>query len=672
MHSVFRLPWCTDQIAPKMQTGKAALDLMRASPVLDLTALNKAKRKRAEDAEVQRVETTKRQCGGGEAFRQSPSIDLPARSMEGKPVVTPSAVNTSLLQIAQISASNGASPAPSLELKAEVSKISSASAVQPSSAADNKIAQAMSSDVEMKDAIGCSELSPLQQVIENEFNMQILMKHNELRLIEQELAKCQIGLEQLRRIELRPYPGAEKFSSDVSAGIGASLAPPARHSRPMHAAPHGVADGPYSRHYRRWLLHDTTFDSIPLQATFVNSAPHIDSRPIRHASTSRKSVQKSPAAPAPVTEMPKSLPNYPASTRKIKLAVVRRSTDGLLVKLVCNHCHRSDFSNSQGFLNHCRIGHKLEYKSHDHAAIDCGHPLEEHEYAAIPPEVQNTPVAKPSSHSRAASTNVTPLKASGLVHPLNTSGGLASLNTSSPQPLLKKAIPRAHPISGMSGIKAQPQFTASAQAPRLSAQFAKHNFGGDLQAAIASAKERVDLGAEAELSPDILDSASPRASGAVGGKGVFGVPRAGSLAPPNGAGPPSRKGYRQPTQHSRPSPLVPVANIGLAQSRRNSHHEMPDSPDDRSLNLSPHTIDSEPGLVSDHEDDDQGSASEDEVPHTTISHPLNVGGRTCADNMDIDVSVDDTIDEHGVIIRRNSLLASENHGLGMANGVARK
>lgn len=59
--------------------------------------------------------------------------------------------------------------------------------------------------------------------------------------------------------------------------------------------------------------------------------------------------------------------------------VLRRSTDGLLVKLVCNNCQRGDFSSIQGFLNHCRIAHKVDYKSHDAAAIDCGRPVDENE-----------------------------------------------------------------------------------------------------------------------------------------------------------------------------------------------------------------------------------------------------------------------------------------------------
>jgi ADA HAT complex component 1 len=70
-------------------------------------------------------------------------------------------------------------------------------------------------------------------------------------------------------------------------------------------------------------------------------------------------------------------------------------------------------------------------------------------------------------------------------------------------------------------------------------------------------------------------------------------------------------------------------------------------------------------MISDLEDDDHGSASEEETSMPPSSRgpmlPVNTASRTCADNnaMDLDVAVDDEIDEHGVIIRRNSMLGSD-------------
>ena len=42
-----------------------------------------------------------------------------------------------------------------------------------------------------------------------------------------------------------------------------------------------------------------------------------------------------------------------------------------IAKLACSVCSRSDFSNLQGLLNHCRLRHQLEYGSHDECVQSC-------------------------------------------------------------------------------------------------------------------------------------------------------------------------------------------------------------------------------------------------------------------------------------------------------------
>lgn len=82
-----------------------------------------------------------------------------------------------------------------------------------------------------------------------------MLKHRELRLIEQEIAKTQTCIEQLRRCTLLPFPGAE-----------ASLSPQPN-LIPGHYAPlSGLVDGPYTRHYRQWLLPDRRFDGSAADA----------------------------------------------------------------------------------------------------------------------------------------------------------------------------------------------------------------------------------------------------------------------------------------------------------------------------------------------------------------------------------------------------------------------
>ncbi|KAI8980462.1 hypothetical protein BDB01DRAFT_851750 [Pilobolus umbonatus] len=54
-----------------------------------------------------------------------------------------------------------------------------------------------------------------------------------------------------------------------------------------------------------------------------------------------------------------------------------RRHDGVYVSLACPKCHRDDFANQQGFLNHCRISHNLEFGPYEQIMIQCGTPVDE-------------------------------------------------------------------------------------------------------------------------------------------------------------------------------------------------------------------------------------------------------------------------------------------------------
>jgi ADA HAT complex component 1 len=688
MQSIFRLPWSSDPIAPKMQLGQAALDSACLSPVMDVAVLNKLKRKRTESPEAfspQWMHAVKKQRAEGDTVRQSPpvSVRLPVKS--DREIVQPPATacdrdppqSAAASQPAMSHTTTRHSP---LQTTPTTIDTRPGQSQQPPIISPDTV-KGMSADVSMTEVQAvpdnATDLTALQQVIENEFNMQILMKHNELRLIDQELAKCQVALEQLRRCELQPYPGAEGLSTAISSGTGPSVRPPTGLSQPSHAAPYGVTDGPYTRHYRQWLLHDPHFDPTPVHMLqYADSTLSADMRSTRHNSTGRKSVHKSSSSIGAAYEIPKSLPNYPVTSRKNKIALVKRSTDNQLVKLVCNHCHRSDFSNSQGFLNHCRIAHKVDYKSHDLAAIDCGQALDEHELANIPPDAHIVSAPKPAA-SRSSSTTTTPFKINTAVHPFNTTGVNTSSASSTPSSATSRRAATQPIRPTLQSTAKSASFQSSKIAPRLAAQFAKHNAGGNLEEAIARATQKIDFGSDEFLqSPDLIDSASPTTPADHSNDSVFGVPRAGSLAPGGAARPASRKGYRQPANSMRPSPLVPVpADMASTQRDENSsyiHGGGLESPHDPSVNLSPQTLDGNPGLVSDHEDD--GSASEDEVPQAAIAHSLGVVPRRrgCEDSMDVDIAVDDDMDEHGVVIRRNSMLGEEHRSLKMAGASSRK
>lgn len=679
MQGIFRLPWSSDL------SEKGHLDKMRAvPPVVEIPKLNMLKRKLPETADVispQLSSPVKRQRSEVDYPHQLPTPSSPyvdAR-MPYKADLLPKPVQTNSAATPVNGPSNFSTNEAQATGGAELDKTSNAQIVErpASNSSDGYFAAKpmpnhctnMQAD-SRPDSI--SGLTPLQRVIESTLNVQILMKHNEARLIDQEIAKCQIALEQLRRCELLPYPGNELANLSLREGTGPAVEPPPGFSRPPHAAPYGVTDGPYSRHYAQWLLKDPQFDPVLPQA--VAQADQFATASRTRGHHARKPTSKSLSMSTRHAEPMHSIPNYPSQAppkEKLPFQTLRRSTDGQLVKLVCKDCKRSNFSSIQGFLNHCRIAHKVDYKSHDQAAVDCGQLLEDSEMASLPAEAQAAPMPKPAP-SRSASIAIPPAR-SGLVHPLNTSTGMITPSGTAPQ-TPASAVPSISvptpPASTNRPLK------PSGQVPRLSAYFAKHRLGGDLEQAAATAKEKVDLSADEDLrSPDTPDAGSPIVP-FPGGRTVSGTNSGKQLGGPNAdvySRPASRKGFRQPVQQRpRPSPLAP------AHPRVDEHHSSLSSPADPvSAALSPHAADSNPGLVSDHEDD-HGSASEDESSSfATVgpSLPPPRVAQTCGgeDHMEIEIESDHEIEGRGgLIIRRNSMVAEEARGMRGSGSPSRK
>ncbi|KAM0715614.1 hypothetical protein Q7P37_009112 [Cladosporium fusiforme] len=670
MQSIFRLPWCGDQIAAKM-SEKPSLDQMRSSPVVEIPGLSQFKRKRTASPEPQTAPQTL-------AKKPRPAGDLAQRLPLDIPRV-PAKIDSEQTNPASLAyATPGATPTTSVHRSDYLSTkpAQSESNVEPKDIAisgasrkDSAVGpprhpstQQTQGDVAMKNApTAAPSQNALKQAIDNQINMQILMKHNELRLIDQELAKCQVALEQLRRCELRPFPGNQQPIESVSNGTGPAVLPQSGFTKPSHAAPHGVTDGPYSRHYRMWLLGDSQFDSELIRApSFADHAVSSANRPTRNSGSARKSTGKS-IGNIPGEFLP-SIPNYPAPpTRKEKSGplILKRSNDHKLVKLVCNNCNRGDMNSIQGFLNHCRIAHKVDYKSHDQAALDCGRPLDEEELASLPADASSMPVAKQAprpapARASTVSTMPVPVPTSNTVHPFNVPG--AALPDSSRKPTKKRTATPARPVvSPPASSNSSSTFKPSSQAPRLSALFAKNSFGGDLNQAVANAKQKIDFSGEEDTSsPEVSTPNSPSVV-SKGTSSSFGMSTFPNAAPR----PPSRKGQRPPQQRPRPSPLAPTAHQVQPSTMATTPTHLSESP-----HLSPHTADSNPGMISDLDDDDHGSASEEE---TTLPSsrgkmlPVTGEPRTCGDSMDLDIAVDDEMDEHGVIIRRNSMLGSDDN-----------
>lgn len=234
------------------------------------------------------------------------------------------------------------------------------------------------------------DVDTLRETLEAQLSLEVLLKHNELRLIDQEIAKCQVALEQLRRCAEIPYPGSNVagYSPAVSSGTGMAVWAPENGPAPLSPAPWGVTDGPYTRHLARWLIPDPRFDGgEPEPATPMtggHASPWTEGRSTRGSCGDLGYVASKTRPQRGTGGRLQSLPNgYPQPKDKTGPMLIRRKSDNLLVKLVCLDCRRDNFSSTQGFINHCRIAHSRNYASHEAAAVESGEPVEVDEAGAV-------------------------------------------------------------------------------------------------------------------------------------------------------------------------------------------------------------------------------------------------------------------------------------------------
>ncbi|KAL2261095.1 hypothetical protein VTK26DRAFT_4712 [Humicola hyalothermophila] len=465
------------------------------------------------------------------------------------------------------------------------------------------------------------DMESAKDVIRYQFGLEILLKHDELRLINQELAKCQIALEQLRRCHLIPYPVQCPTPSqmlDISSGKGPALQPRSGKAVPKWAPPFGVVEGPYARHYAKWLIPDPMFDGIQPQAQGSIDAGRVRSTTAEGRMT-RSSVSDMGASVKPRSargaagqRLHALSSGYAQPKDRQSPCIVKRS-DGLTVKLVCIDCHRWDFSSTQGFINHCRIAHRRDFKSHEEAAVHCGHPIDVDESGAV------------IGDDNKASSRGT---ATGLVHPLARPNSiteeeaykalLSRINTSLGMYKAGK-LPNVSSIPGApapvrtaaAGAGPARDFVGSSDAPYLSRLMQKKNISGNLKDQVSEAKVKVDwdwLSAGEESDADQPPS------------------KEGTATPDKPAGPAARTpaATRMPARSAVSPPPSTVPQPGRDQSRSTTAAEAVDSEstepsaiydEDMDVDMSPNTMTSNnaPSLVSDdgeYDDSDDGSASD--------------------------------------------------------------
>ena len=501
----------------------------------------------------------------------------------------------------------------------------------------------------------------MKETMEMQFGLEILLKHRELRLIDQEIAKCQIALEQLRRCSVVPYPA---FTNDPTSILQvASGSGPSYGTGTSHAAPWGVTDGPYSRHYRKFLISDRAFgdqvEDSSLDSPGVRHYPDRESRTSKGLPGSGNGKSRAQRGSMRAAGSLQALPHgYPEAKVEKGPMIVKRASDNKMVKLVCLHCRREDFNSAQGFINHCRIAHQQSFASHEAAAAACGEVMDGMEVTDVKMDA-STPTSATANH----------------VHPLiRTSQLLSSANMSKRKRSFIASAPRASrptvdtkvgpstprtPLPSTSVSGNEGPFRPSPQTPYLSTLISKSGRGGDLAELVTEAKAKITLEDEIQGEEDAEMEEIPETP-----HEYVGHPQmAGSRLPvrselvngpfqSSAASKASKDTTRLPRQkpasgshRSDPSSLLrsaPPCTLLHSHSHDIKPGAMTPLDSDNSspaLNLSPQTTESHPApsLVSD-DGDYENLHSEDEVPSS--AH--------ISDEEDLQIHVEDHEHRHGV------------------------
>jgi ADA HAT complex component 1 len=353
---------------------------------------------------------------------------------------------------------------------------------------------------------------------------------------------------------------------------------------------------------------------------------------------------------------------YPQPKDKAGPCILKRA-DGQTVKLVCLDCHRENFSSTQGFINHCRIAHKRDFKSHEEAAVHSGQPVE-------PADVKPAP----SEEKTVSSVTPAPVVPTTQVHPLARSdvtekdvyAALRSRLTESMKLYNEGKLPgvtsipsAAKPI--VSKTAKTEGFTPAAETPYLSQLLQRRKCAVNLRDVVADARTQISLddltpGEESEEVEHALilqDAAQERAAART--PVVMRMPARTTKSPAvtqSDARPSSNKGCAAHMSYVSP----PNSIVGaLPKAESDTPPLLDDDMDMEEANLSPHTLISNnaPSLVSDdgeYDDSDDGS-SESEASDDLDAEPVP----------DAEINMDYEHDPRG--IRRGSSGVSSSHAL---------
>lgn len=181
----------------------------------------------------------------------------------------------------------------------------------------------------------------LKKKLTDQIDVEILLKHREFKLIENEILKVEQTMQTLEKLH-----NDEKYGEYMTHLITLKR----------------KANGILVQEQSQQQPLDPLSNSAGLTITRSSLRPSSSvSNPTNNSNTNNSKDHRTSYGGIPSLVLPNGQKNC-----------VHRLSNGKLVKISCPVCSRADFGSAQGFLNHARLLHQLEFKSQGDVAIKCG------------------------------------------------------------------------------------------------------------------------------------------------------------------------------------------------------------------------------------------------------------------------------------------------------------
>lgn len=228
-------------------------------------------------------------------------------------------------------------------------------------------------------------LEQLRDLLTSQIDLEIQLKHKELVLLRQELSKIEAQMLLMRKffevpdnakLQNEPDDFTVKYFELLNNSLTVSYNELKRRQEILDNS--GYDSLSYSCSTDSKVTYGTGLYNDPVGAVGSNYGTANSSTcntPIGHGHVYRTRSTTSSLRPSSAYRTPTPTGGQYdglVTPQPKNLGCLYRRTDGIIVKLTCPECQRSDFSSAQGFLNHSRIAHSKEFTSQDAAALKCG------------------------------------------------------------------------------------------------------------------------------------------------------------------------------------------------------------------------------------------------------------------------------------------------------------